>query len=578
MPDYCFTVTYNGTDSEESAPLDILGLNYQLIDNQTNGFLANHDYALADGGRVVASGLSDENGYINLQNLERGEFTVMVGVGNIQSGGRPSETEIYQLPILANILAEHRLYRIEWLVPRILAHYFESEAPEIRQRLHRICHRPSIFQYLITTLAELNGIEGGINGQISRATTSITIPTFTAFYRAVFPAINTIENPSGQIRVDPQNGVLNRLNFMDALERIVQNPGDRGVAFTNLNDNEAQRRIEEILEAFRIYTVSTEANGQAPQHRSAIRIFQNEFIGRNRNNNDINLSGELNPETLLAMNRAVEEDWQRIAPYEMVTILANGNDTRRYYPRLRTRPVIPQFTQQGAWGAISIPGLFNALGEERTVANAGCAIAFVANMVHTHRERLIAGGRLPEESRNTIINPGTIAQTPAYFDQGRIFWSRPVRTLLRPLVNDTPFPDFFPNIGNMTELPIQYYIAIRIFVSGNFGTRPADGFTGEHWVGVKELVTFPVRTRVTTSAPVNGVAPTVLLTAPVQYYRISPTSEHDLIPGVAVVANTHNNRGVRRWQFRQNGNNPLEIYIPLSEVIEYRIFRIPRYQ
>jgi hypothetical protein len=93
------------------------------------------------------------------------------------------------------------------------------------------------------------------------------------------------------------------------------------------------------------------------------------------------------------------------------------------------------------------------------------------------------------------------------------------------------------------------------------------------YLGACELVTFPAGTMVTVTNPTNGKATEESLTVATQYYRISPTSGNDNQRGGAVNEGVTNNRGVRGWQVRQG-----EIYVPLSEVVAYRILQIPQHQ
>jgi len=105
----------------------------------------------------------------------------------------------------------------------------------------------------------------------------------------------------------------------------------------------------------------------------------------------------------------------------------------------------------------------------------------------------------------------------------------------------------------------QFYVAIRIFVTGDPET-----VANQHWVGVNELVTRNVRT--TIIDPDTGDTTTTDI--PTLFYRISPTSIHD--------RGNFGNRVHRGWCFWPNATDPQDIYVPLSEVVEYRIFQIPQ--
>jgi hypothetical protein len=593
LPEYHFVAEYDGVESETGPVLEVARVQFQLIHEETSEFLAGQDYALADNENIVASGAADENGYIDFHDLKRGEFFVLAGVRNVRSDALPGEEnrEDFQLPYnLATTLTQHKTYRLELLIPRILDHYFRDQTQAVQQRLHRICHRPSIFEYLTTTIAGINNFEDGINAEIPRSATSIRIPTFAAFYSAVFQKINTTDNPEGRIRVDPQVGVLNNLGFSAELENIVLNPA-RSVAFTGLSENDSRERILNALHIFRIYTAPALQNppmndpegAELNQHVPiSIEVLEREFIGRSIYPTN-NTTRRLNSETLLGINIALREDvgWERFPYYEKVNPVNNAS---RYYPRLGVRTIVNHYTQQqNPWGPRNIPRLQE---QEPTMARYGCAVTFVANAGATHRERLIALGDLPENSANftpeTIIDNESNVPGIRYFDDnGSIFWAEPLKTLVQPLVahygNTARFHDntgantgLTANVFNnyMNDENRQYYIAIHIFITGNPGTR-----RGEHWVGVCELVTFPAGTVVTVTNPANGNASEAPLAVATQYYRISATSDRDNERGGAVNEGVTNNRGVRGWQFRQG-----EIYVPLTEVDAYRILQIPQHQ
>jgi hypothetical protein len=180
----------------------------------------------------------------------------------------------------------------------------------------------------------------------------------------------------------------------------------------------------------------------------------------------------------------------------------------------------------------------------------GCAVALVANVAFT-------------QDPQTTITPETIRAVRGNFNSnGAIYWALPlsqwhIKHTNNPKHNlrgdrtrgDQEFPNTFAERFEelMSHPTPKYYVAIRIFVRGEAGYMPEDDITGQHWVGASELV--------------PRVDP--------RYVIISPTSRNDWDMGGAVTLRD-NNRGVRGWRV-ENGN----IYVPLSEVVGYRIFSLP---
>jgi len=522
--------------------------------------------------------------------------TMPVGEERFSIPGRPFRRQITR-----------RYYTIRRLVPLVIAHYLETFQDEhVREHVRQCCIAERIDYYLATRIIELNRRINDPGARIWNHN-AIIIPTAFTFFSSVFPLVRTYEGGTGTIRTSPEWGRLNNLQNAIELENIAANP-DRVVEFNNLSPD-SQRLIVEKLHEFKIHSAN---DANVPQ---AIRVFKIEYLGRGRNEEggEEEVDGAIDHEVLNGINDAVTETWRRTVYYERVTVSDGGNDTRRYFWRLGVRPIIPRFNQQGTpwltheggdWGNTRIPRTDSVRERERTMHDAGCAVALVANMTYTQRERLIALGRIPEEERNILINPGTIAQnrncasdvpsrTPVYFNTaGGIIWHEPVRTMIRnfpelrgdtsfsehsrpprrfiwhvnaddtrgaQFVNGTAFPgyvdtlepermledDFMNNQNNN-----QFYVAIRIFVFG----APETVAAGQHWVGVNELVER--------RNPATG--------DDTLYYRISPTSINDRNNGA--------NRGGRGWLYWPTDVEPQDIYIPLSEVVEYRIWQIPQNQ
>jgi len=527
-------------------------------------------------------------------------------------------------------LLEGRYYTAIILAPYIINRYLDTYGDEsVRRHVRLCCHRQDIYNYLADRIVSLNVTR--INDRYERIPfcfrygDTITIPTVFEFFSSVFPTIRITEACRGTIRTNPQWGVLDRFHNIMELEEIVCNT-DSVVEFNTLSEA-SKGMIRQALHDFRIYTSPDIYAGEDEPNQDelndsdehyiprAIRVFQNEYRRLNpaTTANDARF-GRINSETLLEMNEALQltatgtPSWQRSVPYERVTVLANGNDTRRYFPRLGVIPVTPKFNMSGVtgelgnsinftsgeWGSDPVPRLMSADGVQLDMATAGCAVAFTANMAYTHIKRLVAirgeelQGLSPyNDNGEPIITPGVIAENdraeppphtlsaPVYFDgDGNIYWHRPIATLLHPYGLSFPYFDASPPTASFNDWlnpeNQQRYVAILIFIRGSHPAR-----TGQHWVGANELVTFPRHTVITVTAS-NGDIATEPLATDTQYFRISPTSINDLRRGGAVTSTVRNNRGVRGWQFRPNADNPRDIYIPLSEVIAYRSFILPQ--
>ena len=77
LPEYAFTVEADGVESEESKQLDVMGwIRTQFKDKRTGKPLANRNYIihLTDGTQI--NGFTDDNGYVELQDLMQGIYTI----------------------------------------------------------------------------------------------------------------------------------------------------------------------------------------------------------------------------------------------------------------------------------------------------------------------------------------------------------------------------------------------------------------------------------------------------------------------------------------------------------------------
>ena len=81
LPEYAFTVDCDGTESEESRQLDVMGwIKKQLKDIKTGTILSNTKYTiyLLDGSEI--KGISDNDGILYLDNLKIGKYFISIGV------------------------------------------------------------------------------------------------------------------------------------------------------------------------------------------------------------------------------------------------------------------------------------------------------------------------------------------------------------------------------------------------------------------------------------------------------------------------------------------------------------------
>ena len=78
LPEYAFIVECDGIVSEESGKLDVMGwIRTQFKNKRTGEIMANRGYViyLIDGSRI--NGKTDENGFVNLKNLKKGDYFII---------------------------------------------------------------------------------------------------------------------------------------------------------------------------------------------------------------------------------------------------------------------------------------------------------------------------------------------------------------------------------------------------------------------------------------------------------------------------------------------------------------------
>jgi len=240
-----------------------------------------------------------------------------------------------------------------------------------------------------------------------------------------------------------------------------------------------------------------------------------------------------------ARNRLAEERWLLIkASSEGCEDAQSGNVEIK--PGRGVIHIIPRFNQQGSDANNAVGGDWREEYISRDggrnglpMRDFGCAVALVANIAHTQGSQ--------------SITPETIRAVNANFNgNGAIIWVRPLREWNITLHRRVDAPLTVDAFNEFMDHPTpRYYIAIRIFITGNPGDEK-----GEHWVGASEIV------------PLDNP----------KYVRISPTSENDWEEGTPV-GRSINNRNVRGWRV-EDGN----IYVPLDEVVGYRVFKLPENQ
>ena len=78
LPEYAFIVECDGIVSEEGGQLDVMGwIRTQFKNKRTGEIMANRGYViyLIDGSRI--NGKTDENGFVNLKNLKKGDYFII---------------------------------------------------------------------------------------------------------------------------------------------------------------------------------------------------------------------------------------------------------------------------------------------------------------------------------------------------------------------------------------------------------------------------------------------------------------------------------------------------------------------
>jgi len=141
---------------------------------------------------------------------------------------------------------------VECIIPRIINHYIDGEDSRVKEKLAESCQKPRLSQHMSERIRELNVGVVTNEGMIPPRTSSIVIPTSIIFFRSAFQTFRVLGRATGQVRIDSNTGVLNRLEHLEQLEGIVRNLSS-SVIFGDLN-GESRRVIRTALHEFRIYT------------------------------------------------------------------------------------------------------------------------------------------------------------------------------------------------------------------------------------------------------------------------------------------------------------------------------------
>ncbi|MBE6361589.1 MAG: carboxypeptidase-like regulatory domain-containing protein [Treponema bryantii] len=79
LPEYAFTIEYNGLESDKSGQLDVSGgLKVQLKDKKTNELLKNVKISLKQNDSIYKTLTTDENGYFELMEIPIGEYEIVL--------------------------------------------------------------------------------------------------------------------------------------------------------------------------------------------------------------------------------------------------------------------------------------------------------------------------------------------------------------------------------------------------------------------------------------------------------------------------------------------------------------------
>jgi hypothetical protein len=150
------------------------------------------------------------------------------------------------------------------------------------------------------------------------------IPKNIDFFRMAFPKYKLLED--GADKINSRIGVLNQLCYNDSLEGVV-----RGELPLESIDSAGKEEINRALHSFKIHTCEPERKNDLsnPAVTEGITIFQIEYM-ENQWENKCSERGKICKETLLAMNQALSEKWERELYFYYNF---SGKRYKEYYPR-----------------------------------------------------------------------------------------------------------------------------------------------------------------------------------------------------------------------------------------------------
>lgn len=196
-------------------------------------------------------------------------------------------------------------YEVETIIDGVLDHYINDEAGSIKDlwEKNQIGSNINLRNNLIGTIQKLNDMQPGEEIQKSKET--ILIPKNIDFFRMVFPQYKLHED--GPDKISTRIGVLDKLNHNDSLEAIVS-----GDSSSEKIDNAGKEEINRTLNSFKIHSSTDQMKHDLsnPAVTEGIKIFQKEYM-ENQWANKYSGTGKICKETLLAMNHALFEDWER---------------------------------------------------------------------------------------------------------------------------------------------------------------------------------------------------------------------------------------------------------------------------
>jgi len=205
---------------------------------------------------------------------------------------------------------------IDYIIPRIIDYYIKNTDSRVKEKLAQSCQTARLYEHMSEKIRELNAGVLTNEGILSMGTSSIVIPTAIAFFRTTFPTFHILGCTTERVEVDPDIGILNKLEYVKDLEDMVRSLSNP-VNFETLKE-ESRSVIRAALHNLRIYTApsihspqSPEPNGIHQEIAAAIVVFQEEYMKLKQDEDNRNLFGRINFTTLIGMNCALNNGWHR---------------------------------------------------------------------------------------------------------------------------------------------------------------------------------------------------------------------------------------------------------------------------